>query len=158
MRLIHYQYIELKLFFRANGKKTGSASKKKKHKSRNHGSDSEYSYASEESEGGTRHVRRRRKHDDGTYSDSESYQSNSSDSESSSSDSSNEETDSDFSYMSETSEGGTRYELKKKRVRDADGNIIGYESPEPVDPKMNDAESLRIRRGNFLHLPIKWNT
>ena len=39
------------------------------------GSDSEYSYKSDVSAGGTRHVRRRRRRGDGTYSADESYHS-----------------------------------------------------------------------------------
>ena len=42
---------------------------------RNPDSDSEYSYRSFVSDGGTRHVKRRRKRDDGTYSDEHSYHS-----------------------------------------------------------------------------------
>jgi len=33
-----------------------------------------------------------------------------------------------ISYFSEVSAGGTRTKKKKKRIRDADGNIIGYGS------------------------------
>ena len=33
------------------------------------------------------------------------------------------------------SEGGTRYKLQKKRIRDADGNVIGYGDPKPAVKK-----------------------
>lgn len=35
-----------------------------------------------------------------------------------------------LSYFSEVSEGGTRTKKRKKRVRDKDGNVIGYGSDE----------------------------
>lgn len=41
--------------------------------------------------------------------------------------------DSDHSYYSETSEGGTRRTFKKKKIRDAKGNVIGYEKPREFD-------------------------
>jgi hypothetical protein len=47
------------------------------------------------------------------------------------------------------SEGGTRYETKRKRVRDADGKIIGYGEKEPVVQHVSDTESVRTKRGKF---------
>lgn len=35
--------------------------------------------------------------------------------------------DSDYSYYSEISEGGMRRILRKKKIRDVQGNVIGYE-------------------------------
>ena len=43
--------------------------------------------------------------------------------------------ESDVSTYSEISEGGTKYKLQKKRIRDADGNIIGYGDPKPAVKK-----------------------
>ncbi|KAK7484145.1 hypothetical protein BaRGS_00024634 [Batillaria attramentaria] len=43
-----------------------------------------------------------------------------------------EDGDSDCSYRSEVSEGGTRRVVKMKRVRDKDGNVVGYGDPQVV--------------------------
>lgn len=120
----------------------GEARRRRRRRDREHGSDSEHSYYSFVSEGGTRHVKRRKRRADGTYSKSESYRSNMSDdmgdrqaSKSIASDYMNNddsEEDSDVSVFSVVSEGGTRTQMQKKRIRDADGNIIGYGDAEPA--------------------------
>ncbi|XP_076448070.1 uncharacterized protein LOC143284853 [Babylonia areolata] len=53
-----------------------------------------------------------------------------------------EEGDSDCSYRSEVSEGGTRRKVKVKRIRDADGNVIGYGDPEPLPDEFRGASVL----------------
>lgn len=118
-------------------------------------------------------MRRRRKRADGTYSDSDSYHSSQDedgaerrrqrrkergDLDTETGDSSNPNTsngsrdhhhdgDSDYSYASEVSEGGTRYEVKRKRLRDEDGNIIGYGEKEAAGDNLSDTESVKTRRG-----------
>lgn len=153
-----------------NKKLTKEEKARLKQGKRDPGSDSEFSYRSVVSEGGTRHVRRRRKRADGTYSDSESYHSsqdeegeerrrkrreergdfNDDTTATGTTDKSGETKeggDSDYSYASETSEGGTKYHVKRKRIRDEDGNIIGYGDKEPAGENVSDTESVKTRRG-----------
>lgn len=125
----------------------GEARRRRRRRDREHGSDSEHSYYSVVSEGGTRYVRRRKRHEDGTYSRSESYHSSrsfgdqGSDGRGDDDDEDDREEDSDVSYYSEVSEGGTRHQMQKKRIRDADGNIIGYGDAEPAKPKKDGSKA-----------------
>ena len=41
--------------------------------------------------------------------------------------------DSDHSYYSEVSEGGTRRTMRRKRIRDKDGKVIGHGAPEEYE-------------------------
>ncbi|XP_052104237.1 zinc finger CCCH domain-containing protein 13-like [Mytilus californianus] len=160
---------------KGKGKLTKEEKQRLKAGKRNDDSDSEFSYRSVVSAGGTRHVRRRRKRADGTYSDSDSYHSSQDEDgeerrrqrrkergelESDTVDSSNPNTsngskdhyhdgDSDYSYASEVSEGGTRYEVKRKRLRDEEGNIIGYGEKEAAGDNLSDTESVKTRRGSM---------
>ncbi|OWF41951.1 hypothetical protein KP79_PYT10988 [Mizuhopecten yessoensis] len=146
----------------------GETRRRRRRRDRAHGANSAHSYYSVVSEGGTRHVRRRKRHEDGTYSASESYQSSDREdpddedgndegedgetsrlSKDSGNDSDSDSSSTDYSYASETSEGGTRYETKRKRVRDADGNIIGYGEPKPAGKAVSDTESVKTRRGSI---------
>ena len=88
------------------------------------------------SEGGTRHVRRKKKNADGTYGDSESYHSSDSGmfenggkgrkgKKGNKKPRKKHDSDSDNSYYSVVSAGGTRRQMIKKRIRDKDGKIIG---------------------------------
>ncbi|CAG2254687.1 unnamed protein product [Mytilus edulis] len=108
---------------------TAEERKKRKQGGRDAGSDSDYSYRSVVSAGGTRHVRRRRKHADGTYSDSESYHSDK-DPEGAARRRrrrrEREHQNSAHSYYSVTSEGGTRTVRRKKK--NADGTYGDSES------------------------------
>ncbi|XP_052065786.1 uncharacterized protein LOC127705470 isoform X1 [Mytilus californianus] len=108
---------------------TAEERKKRKQGGRDAGSDSDYSYRSVVSAGGTRHVRRRRKHADGTYSDSESYHSDA-DPEGAARRRrrrrEREHQNSAHSYYSVTSEGGTRTVRRKKK--NADGTYGDSES------------------------------
>ena len=128
----------------------GEARRRKRRRDREHGSDSEHSYYSVVSAGGTRHVRRRKRNPDGTYGDSESYHSGDTDNlhrEVTKTTKTTEETDSDYSYASERSVGGTRYEVKRKRVRDAAGKVIGHGEKVVLGEAVSDADSVRTRRG-----------
>lgn len=58
-----------------------------------------------------------------------------------------EESDSDYSYASERSVGGTRYEVKRKRIRDAAGKVIGHGDKVVLGEAVSDADSVRTRRG-----------
>ncbi|XP_052780610.1 UPF0430 protein CG31712-like [Mya arenaria] len=129
----------------------GEARRRRRRRDREHGADSAHSYYSVVSEGGTRTVRRRRKREDGTYSDSEAFNSDKAGTDSEGGrkgeddgdygldrddkNSEGESEDSDVSVYSEVSEGGTRHQMQRKRIRDADGNIVGYGEPEPHKPK-----------------------
>ncbi|ESP04567.1 hypothetical protein LOTGIDRAFT_237315 [Lottia gigantea] len=134
---------------------------------RNSDSESDFSYRSVYSAGGTRKVRRKKKNEDGTYGDSESYHSSqdeegaerrkkrreekeNTDNEtrvtSQSKDSDFEE--SDYSYKSDVSEGGTRTVTKQKRLRDEDGNVIGYGESEVVNDNISTG-SISPRRGSI---------
>ncbi|XP_012945578.1 cylicin-2 [Aplysia californica] len=55
--------------------------------------------------------------------------------------------DSDYSLKSVVSEGGTRRKMKMKRIRDEDGNVVGYGDAIPADVR---ASSVTGRRGNRL--------
>ena len=135
-------------------KKRDKALKKGK---RDAGSDSDYSYRSVISAGGTRHVRRKKKRADGTYSDSESYHS--------SQDGDGEarrrkrrgerqkafkagkrrdDSDSDYSYRSVISAGGTRH-VKRRRKR-ADGTYSDEESYHSSQDGEGEARRRRRRR------------
>ncbi|XP_078339440.1 uncharacterized protein LOC111107058 isoform X2 [Crassostrea virginica] len=130
----------------------GEARRRKRRRDREHGSDSEHSYYSVVSAGGTRHVRRRKRNPDGTYGDSESYHSGDTDNlhrEVTKTTKTTEETDSDYSYASERSVGGTRYEVKRKRVRDAAGKVIGHGEKVVLGEAVSDADSVRTRRGSI---------
>ena len=91
---------------------------------------------SDVSAGGTRHVKRRRRRADGTYSAAESY--HSSDSEMFGKGKKGKKkkpprehgADSAHSYYSVVSAGGTRTRKRVKRIRDKDGNIIGHGNEE----------------------------
>ncbi|KAJ8301108.1 hypothetical protein KUTeg_020095 [Tegillarca granosa] len=114
----------------------GAARRRRRRRERKHVG-SAHSYYSVTSEGGTRHVRRKKKRADGTYSDSESYHSADSLKEGGTlADRKKKKRkekhgpDSAHSYFSEVSEGGTRTVKRKKKIRDAQGNIIGYEEAE----------------------------
>lgn len=125
----------------------GEARRRRRRRDREHAG-SAHSYYSVKSEGGTRHVMRRRKREDGTYSDPESYHSADSyeeggrmaDKKKKEKEKKEKRTkqnrggeDSDHSYYSETSEGGTRRTFRKKKIRDAKGNVIGYEKSKEYD-------------------------
>jgi hypothetical protein len=130
----------------------GEARRRKRRRDREHGDDSDHSYYSVISAGGTRHVRRRKRNPDGTYGDSESYHSGDTDlddlnREITKTTKTEEDSDSDYSYASERSEGGTRYEVKRKRIRDAKGNVIGHENKVILGEATSDADSVRTRRG-----------
>ncbi|XP_067684423.1 uncharacterized protein [Haliotis asinina] len=154
---------------------------------------SAHSYYSYVSDGGTRHVKRRKRHEDGTYSDSESCDEDmlehyedikkakeilgedidgskkrhwkkkrkdiaddleaklSSDGSSSPDRLSMardvaEDVTRTYSVISDVSEGGTRRRYRRKVLRDDDGNVIGFGSPELMSPGESDEESVRIRR------------
>ncbi|XP_059175867.1 uncharacterized protein LOC131955682 [Physella acuta] len=116
----------------------GEARRRRRRRERAH-ADSAHSYYSVVSAGGTRHVRRKKKHADGTYSASESYHSSDSEKEGGGLSKKNQQkkkkkkehgSDSEYSYFSETSEGGTRRTMRTKRIRDADGKVIGHGKPE----------------------------
>lgn len=111
---------------------------------------------------------RRRKREDGTYSDPESYHSADSfeaggrmaDKKKKEKEKKEKKTkqnrggeDSDHSYYSETSEGGTRRTLRKKKIRDAQGNVIGYEKPREYD----EGWYQMIKTVFFLHFQRKMN-
>ncbi|XP_033745323.1 LOW QUALITY PROTEIN: uncharacterized protein LOC117330881 [Pecten maximus] len=151
--------------FHSSQDEEGEARRRRRRRDREHGANSAHSYYSVVSEGGTRHVRRRKRHEDGTYSASESYHSSEREdpddedddegqgetsrlSKDSGNDSDTEDSSTDYSYASETSEGGTRYETKRKRIRDADGNIVGYGDTKPAGKPGSDTESVRPRRGS----------
>ncbi|XP_046563193.1 uncharacterized protein LOC124272090 isoform X4 [Haliotis rubra] len=93
-------------------------------------SDSDYSYKSHRSAGGTRHVTRRRKRADGTYSDAESYHSSQDEDGQARRRRRRRErkhgSDSAHSYCSVVSAGGTRH-VKRRRKR-ADGTYSASES------------------------------
>ncbi|XP_071082679.1 uncharacterized protein [Haliotis cracherodii] len=154
---------------------------------------SAHSYYSFVSDGGTRHVKRRKRHEDGTYSDSESCDEDmlehyedvkkakemlgediegskkrhwkkkrkdiADDLETeqragSSPDFQNMKLQAEgnispvYSVHSDVSEGGTRRRYRRKVLRDDDGNVIGFGSPELyMSPGESDEESVRIRRG-----------
>jgi hypothetical protein len=97
-------------------------------------SDSDYSYKSFVSAGGTRHVQRRRKRADGTYSDPESYHSDK-DPEGAARRRrrrrEREHQNSAHSYYSVVSEGGTRH-VRRRRKR-ADGTYSDSESYHSAD-------------------------
>ena len=124
---------------------------------RNPGSDSDFSYRSFVSAGGTRHVKRRRKRGDGTYSAEHSY--NSADDEDGMArrrqrrkerqkafkgGKRREGSDSDFSYRSFVSAGGTRH-VKRKRKR-ADGTYSAEESYHSSRDGEGEARRRRRRR------------
>ncbi|KAJ8301112.1 hypothetical protein KUTeg_020099 [Tegillarca granosa] len=116
--------------------------------------DSAHSYYSVVSPGGTRHVRRRRRREDGTYSDSESYHSSDDKKDSSvssvTSDSGASSSEGDYSYASEVSEGGTRRTVKKQRIRDKDGNVIGYGTSKPTKrDHREEKESIKPKRATL---------
>ncbi|XP_052781998.1 uncharacterized protein LOC128218381 [Mya arenaria] len=142
----------------------GAKRRRQRRREREH-QNSAHSYYSVVSEGGTRHVRRRRKRDDGTYSGSESYHSADSDKPGGRlAEKKRKEKEakakaekkgkkkrggsgSDYSYTSEISEGGTRRVTRKKKIRDAQGNVIGYgdaesfsESDESVYSEVSDGK------------------
>ncbi|CAL1528526.1 unnamed protein product [Lymnaea stagnalis] len=135
----------------------GQARRRRRRRERAHGADSAHSYYSVVSEGGTRHVRRKKKHADGTYSDSESYHSSDSEKEGGGLSKKNKKkkkehgSDSEYSYYSETSEGGTKRTMRKKRLRDAQGKVIGHGKPESyvsgmfVYTEISDGKGGKIR-------------
>ncbi|XP_070192116.1 uncharacterized protein [Littorina saxatilis] len=140
----------------------GAARRRRRRRERAHGSDSDHSYFSVVSEGGTRHVRRKKRLADGTYGDSESYHS----------DDSNLEggglakkkgkgkkqrggPDSDHSYYSETSEGGTRRTMRKKRLRDKDGKVIGHGKAEQFDSSDDESHYTDVSDGKGGKLRVK---
>ncbi|KAH9510115.1 hypothetical protein Btru_043506 [Bulinus truncatus] len=129
----------------------GAARRRRRRRERAHGPDSAHSYYSVVSAGGTRHVRRKKKNADGTYGDSESYHSSDSGLEGGglSKKTKNQKkkkkehgSDSEYSYFSETSEGGTRRTMRKKRLRDAQGKVIGHGKAESYVSSDSDSESV----------------
>ncbi len=44
------------------------------------------------------------------------------------------DSESDVSYFSETSVGGTRHIMQRKRIRDEEGNVIGYGKKKEYQP------------------------
>lgn len=153
----------------------GAARRRKRRRDREH-QNSAHSYYSVVSEGGTRHVRRRRKRADGTYSGSESYHSADSDKPGGRlAEKKKKEKEakakelaekglkigkdgkvrkkrggsgSDYSYESEVSEGGTRRVVRKKKIRDEHGNVIGYGKAESFEE--SDDERYLI---SSIHVP-----
>ncbi|RUS85817.1 hypothetical protein EGW08_006446 [Elysia chlorotica] len=114
----------------------GQARRRRRRRQRAHGG-SAHSYYSVVSAGGTRHVRRKKKRADGTYSASESYHSSDSDEEGGGRNKKKKQkkrrehgSDSDYSYASEVSAGGTRRRTRTKRIRDAQGRVIGHGAKE----------------------------
>jgi len=124
----------------------GAKRRRQRRREREH-QNSAHSYFSVVSEGGTRHVRRKKKRADGTYSDSESYHSEDSlkpggrlaekarkakeakekaEKEGKKKKKQRGGSGSDYSYASEISEGGTRRVTRKKKIKDKHGNVIGY--------------------------------
>ena len=139
----------------------GQARRRRRRREREH-QNSAHSYYSVVSEGGTRHVKRKRKRADGTYSDSESYHSDDSHKEGGrlaerkkkeketkerlakeaiskkKKGKKGHDSDSDHSYYSEVSEGGTKRIMKKKKIRDAQGKVIGYGKAEEYVESSDD--------------------
>ena len=124
----------------------GQARRRRRRRDREH-QNSAHSYYSVVSDGGTRHVKRKKKNADGTYGDSESYHSEDSmkaggglaEKERKKKEKTEKEKEqrkklrkerhgsgSDHSYFSEVSDGGTRHVKRKKKIKDAHGNVIGY--------------------------------
>lgn len=124
----------------------GQARRRRRRRDREH-QNSAHSYYSVVSDGGTRHVKRKKKNADGTYGDSESYHSEDSmkaggglaEKERKKKEKAEKEKEqrkklrkerhgsgSDHSYFSEVSDGGTRHVKRKKKIKDAHGNVIGY--------------------------------
>lgn len=150
----------------------GEARRRQRRRDRRH-ANSAHSYYSVVSEGGTRHTKRRRRREDGTYSASEIYESpdendvgnsrrnflaadgefNFGPSTKRNAESADE--DSEYSYYSERSEGGTRYEFKRKVFRDIRGNKVGYGAALPHNDAETDGASLRPRIGK-LDCRLEW--
>ncbi|KAK6175190.1 hypothetical protein SNE40_013705 [Patella caerulea] len=104
---------------------------------RDEDSDSEYSYKSYKSDGGTRHVTRRRKKEDGTYSEPESYHSDQDEEGAARRRRRRRERaheGSAHSYYSVVSEGGTRHTKRKKRR--PDGTYSASESYHSSDSEL----------------------
>ncbi|ESP04566.1 hypothetical protein LOTGIDRAFT_237314 [Lottia gigantea] len=104
---------------------------------RDEDSDSEYSYKSYKSDGGTRHVTRRRKKADGTYSEPESYHSDQDEEGQARRRRRRRERaheGSAHSYYSVVSEGGTR-KVRRKKKR-ADGTYSASESYHSSDSEL----------------------
>lgn len=119
----------------------GKARRRQRRRERRHGADSAHSYFSVVSAGGTRHVRRRKKRADGTYSDSESYHSAESVRMRKKKRAPRQHgSDSEYSYFSEVSAGGTRTRKRKKRLRDAQGKVIGHASSEAYSSSSYDSD------------------
>ena len=175
--LFHIYYIySAEDSYHSSQDEEGEARRRRRRRDREHGEDSDHSYYSVVSAGGTRTVRRRRRREDGTYSRSESFRSPAQSSDDgieadhvgdaeieqdllgkkkkgskgdeTDADDSDSETESDVSVYSELSEGGTRYKLQRRRIRDADGNVVGYGDPQPA--KTRKSRSGRVTKGSFL--------
>lgn len=129
--------------------------------------DSLFSYKSFVSAGGTRHVRRRRKRGDGTYSDSESYHSDQDvegqkrrqkrrqnrkqeairkKAEKIKAGGRNDGSDSDYSYRSVISAGGTRHVKRRKKLADGTyGDEESYHSSQDEEGKTRRKERRKKR-------------
>ncbi|XP_050412857.2 uncharacterized protein LOC126827500 isoform X2 [Patella vulgata] len=115
---------------------------------RDEDSDSEYSYKSYKSDGGTRHVTRRRKKEDGTYSEPESYHSDQDVEGAARRRRRRRERaheGSAHSYYSVVSEGGTRHTKRKKRR--ADGTYSASESYHSSDSELEGGGIANKKKG-----------
>ncbi|PAA92840.1 hypothetical protein BOX15_Mlig002220g3 [Macrostomum lignano] len=127
----------------------GQARRRRRRRERKHGNDSAKSFFSDVSEGGTRRVFVRERKPDGTYGEAKEYHSDDSDDFQQAAKAIKQQqkkakerqhgSDSEHSYVSEYSENGTRTRKRRQRIRDEFGNVIGYgkeveyESPQASD-------------------------
>ncbi|XP_074645814.1 uncharacterized protein LOC141902071 [Tubulanus polymorphus] len=132
----------------------GDARRRRRRRERKHGANSAHSYYSVVSEGGTRHVRRRRRRADGTYSRSESYHSTESieiREKKKKKARRPHGSGSEHSYYSEVSEGGTHHRKRRKRIRDKDGNVIGYGKIEDYSSSEDENGNKKKKKGRRVH-------
>ncbi|XP_064632370.1 uncharacterized protein LOC135490795 isoform X2 [Lineus longissimus] len=122
----------------------GKGKKGKKKGRKEHGADSDHSYFSEVSEGGTKHRKRRARirDKDGKvigYGKAQDYSSSDDEDGKRKKKKKRGGPDSDHSYYSEVSAGGTRRVMKKKRIRDAQGKVIGHGKAEIASDSDSDS-------------------
>lgn len=115
---------------------------------REYGDDSDYSYYSVIFVGGIWYVCRCKRNFDGMYGDSELYYSGDIDfdlkCELIKIIKMMEELDSDYSYVSERSVGGMRYEVKWKCLWDVVGKVIGYGDKVVLGEVVSDVDFVRM--------------
>ncbi|XP_067929601.1 uncharacterized protein [Watersipora subatra] len=115
----------------------GKKRRRQRRREKKHGPNSAHSYFSVVSAGGTRKVLRRKKNADGTRGEVEDYHSDDSiimkkaSKQLEKREKAKEKrrvhgSDSEFSYRSVVSAGGTKTKVRKQRIRDADGKVIGH--------------------------------